>query len=104
MSKNSLSFPHQILPPREYSLYKLLSLYKEWFNNNNASDTSNVSEIIMIKNKLINILNNTNINNNEVNGSNASNVSDESNEMDIKVIMNDIEVEMTTWMEMNMDM
>lgn len=51
---------------------------------NNVAETSDVSEIIMIKNKLINILNDTNINNNsEVNGSNASNVSDESNEMTI---------------------
>jgi len=50
--------------------------------NNNASESSNVSEIIMIKNKLINILNDSIINNGkEVNGSSASNVPDEPDEL-----------------------
>ena len=43
--------------------------------NNNGSDTSDVSEIIMIKNKLINILNDNSITNNK--NINSSNVSDE---------------------------
>ena len=43
--------------------------------NNNASDISDVSEIIMIKNKLINILNDNSITNNK--NINSSNVSDE---------------------------